>query len=423
MESSQPTPERRRIVILSGLHLCHNPRVLKEADALSAAGYDVEVLGAELDAGLAERDRALMHERSWRFTPVVRLTDPTPAGRVRNWWTRGRRRLGNLCYRRLRIGNHWQLGYTAPELLRVGRNRRADLYIGHLEPGIWAASRLAREDFCIGVDFEDWYSEDLTEEARRGRPLKLLKQLEGGTLAAACHATCTSHAMSAELAAAYRCAPPPVLYNVFPLRERQLLDGRKIDRPDRSRVSIYWFSQTLGPGRGLEDLFAAAALLPCPIEIHLRASANAEVHQWLAQNAPRPEHAAIHVHSLVTNDELLSRMVEHDIGFAGEVPGCGNKDLTASNKIFHYLLGGLAVVASDTQGQREVLGAAAGAGLLYRSGDPAHLAAVLSPWLTSPATLQAAKHAAWQAATTGLCWDIESAKLVSSIEAALASKA
>ena len=102
---------------------------------------------------------------------------------------------------------------------------------------------------------------------------------------------------------------------------------------------------------------------------------------------------------------------------------CRNRDLTATNKIFHYLLGGLGVVASDTQGQREVLGAAAGAGLLYRSGDPAHLAAVLRPWLTSPATLAAAKHAAWQAATAGLCWEIESAKLVNSIEAALVGQA
>lgn len=412
---------RRKIVILSGSHLCHHPRVLKEADALSAAGYEVEVLGAEFDRGLAQRDRALMDGRPWRFTAVFLLTDHSAVGRFLRWRARVRRWLGNACYSQLRIGNRWQLGYAAAELWRVGRSRHADLYLGHLEQGLWAAGRLAREGFRIGVDIEDWYSEDLTEEARRARPLSLLRRLEEKTLAAACHATCTSAAMSSELAGTYCCKPPGVVYNVFSASERERLDGRSLDRVDRSRVSVYWFSQTLGPGRGLEDLFAAAEKLQRPIEIHLRAHATASATEWVARHAPPPEQATVHVHPLVSNDELLSRIVEHDIGFAGEIPYCRNKDLTASNKIFHYLLGGLGIVASDTRGQQEVLNAAPGAGLIYRPGDPAGLAAVLNRWLTSAESLKAAKLAAWRAATDRFCWEVESARLVNSVDAALAA--
>ena len=32
------------ICILTGNHLCHNPRIIKEASALSDAGFKVEVL-------------------------------------------------------------------------------------------------------------------------------------------------------------------------------------------------------------------------------------------------------------------------------------------------------------------------------------------------------------------------------------------
>lgn len=79
-------------------------------------------------------------------------------------------------------------------------------------------------------------------------------------------------------------------------------------------------------------------------------------------------------HPLVANAELVSRIAEHDIGFAGEMKFCRSRDLTISNKILHYLLGGLAVVASDTKGQQEVASKAPGAVLLYTSGDPRQLA-------------------------------------------------
>jgi len=54
----------------------------------------------------------------------------------------------------------------------------------------------------------------------------------------------------------------------------------------------------------------------------------------------------------VDGDDLLSRIAEHDIGFAGEMPHCRSRDLTVTNKILQYLLAGLAVVASGTAGQR-----------------------------------------------------------------------
>lgn len=418
-----PEPGKPRILILSGCHLCNNPRVLKEADALAAAGYDVEVAGAEFDNELAERDRALLRARAWRFTPVVCMTARQGCGRRRGWPQQLRRRVATACFRHLSWSTGWQLGYTAPELLRIARRRRPDLCIGHLEQGLWAVSRLAREGQRVGVDMEDWYSEDLTAAGRRDRPLNLLKRLERQVLRYAAHRTCTSHAMSDALAEAYGCQQPQVIYNVFPQSEQSSMDGNRLDRRDDSRFSIYWFSQTVGPDRGLDDLLAALPQVKHKVEVHLRGNASAEARQWLDSRLDDGTRSLVHVHPPVPNDQLLSRIAEHDLGFAGEIPYCRNKDLTASNKIFHYLLGGLAVVASQTRGQEEVLAACPDAGMLYRPGDSAHLAHAIHQMLDSPGRLLAAKQAAATAARTRFCWELESPQLIASVEAALTADA
>ena len=66
---------RQSIQILSGNHLCHNPRVIKEATALQEAGYDVEVLGGWMDAALKARDIQLMAKVKFRYRPLRDLTE------------------------------------------------------------------------------------------------------------------------------------------------------------------------------------------------------------------------------------------------------------------------------------------------------------------------------------------------------------
>ena len=75
------------------------------------------------------------------------------------------------------------------------------------------------------------------------------------------------------------------------------------------------------------------------------------------------------IRDIVPNGELLSRISEHDIGLATEIPLIRNKDLTVSNKILHYLVAGLAVIATNTAGQREVAAQAPGGIFLYQSGN------------------------------------------------------
>lgn len=402
-------------MLLTASHLSNNPRAVKEADALSTAGFEVEVLGWTADRSLAEEDREILRSRQWKFTPCVDLLQGAPLARVRSLAWRAERRGAYALAGAFGWQSAAQLGGWRRALVSAARRRRADLFIAHSALTIWAGVHLQREGRRVGVDMEDWFS----REHAAPYPSSLVARLESELLRAAPHATCTSKAMSRALADEYGCAPPKVVYNAFPWRERERLDGLAKDRQDRGRPSIHWYSQTLGEGRGLEDLFAALPLLTHDVEVHLRGTLGQGAREWLRERVPEGWHERVHVHELVGNAELLSRISEHDIGFAGEMKLHPSRDVTVTNKILQYLLAGVAVVASDTQGQREVAGIAPAAVALYPAGDARSLAARISAMLGSPDRLQAAKQASLEAARNHLCWERFSPRLIDSVAEAV----
>jgi len=406
---------RAKILLVSGSHLCHNPRVFKEATALADAGYEVEVLGAWYDPTLKRRDLDLIKGIPFGFVPVLDLVS---SGKVVRNYYRLRTKLGRIMHRGLGWQNKLQLGNVGPELRRLVARRNADLVIAHSEMGLAALSLPYQGR--IGVDMEDWFSEDLLPEARHHRPLRLLRELERGGLRSATYSACPSRVMSEALAREYACALPTVLYNAFPWADRKELDGTIKDRRECGVPSVHWYSQTLGPGRGLEDLFAALQHMKHTCEVHLRGIPLAGFNEWLTFAVPAQWRSRVYVHGLVSNEELLSRIAEHDIGLAGEMKHCRSRNLTVTNKILHYLLAGLAVVASDTAGQREVAAQAPKAIRLYPSGNARALAEELDTLLSSGSELRTARTAALAAAERTFCWERQAPTLLSSIETALA---
>jgi hypothetical protein len=424
----------KRVLILTGSHLCHNPRVVKEATALQAAGYDVEVLGGWIDPLLKARDQELMLKIKFRFRPLHDLTEQ----KLLRLGLRLRGRLAKVLHAKTGFETQWQLGYFVSALTKAASRSNADLLIAHSEQALWAIAQLQKSEvrkqksvptsglrpptsnLRIGVDMEDWFSEDLPAESRRHRPVKLLCRMERNLLRSPAHSTCTSEAMSEALAKEFGCRPPTVIYNAFPWSDRQLLDGKILDRHDRGFPSVHWYSQTLGIDRGLGDLFAALPLMKQRFEIHLRGKTVAGFEEWLAANVPEPWRKRVFLHPLVSNDELLSRIAEHDIGFAGEQKDVSrSRDLTATNKILHYLLGGLAVVASDTAGQCEIAKQSGGAVRIYPAGNSQALARELNSLLASTEALQTAKTAALQAAEKTYCWERQVRVLLESVSHAL----
>lgn len=410
-----------RIALLTGNHLCHNPRVIKEAGALAGAGHEVTVLGAWLERSLKNRDQQLLRDSPFTFLPVLDLAEGGFAASLTRFQCRAGVRAARLAFHLLGSESPWQLGYAATALRDAAARVEADLYVAHSEAGLAAATELLRRGKRVGVDMEDWFSEDLLPAARRSRPLRMLREMERTLLCRGAHGTCPSRAMSAALAAEYGCRAPAIVYNAFPWADRLRLDGRRVDRHDLETPSIHWVSQTLGQGRGLEDLLAALPLLEGPVQVHLRGRPAAGFERWLGERVPAEWAGRVFVHDLVPNEELPSRIAEHDIGFAGEQKYCRSRDLTITNKILHYLCGGLAVVASETAGHAEVAAIATGAVHLYPVGDCRALAARIDRLTGDPDLLAASRRAALAAAKGALCWEAQVETLVTSVEDALAS--
>jgi glycosyltransferase involved in cell wall biosynthesis len=405
-----------RITIVTGAHLCRNPRVVKETDALAEAGHDVTVVGPILNDALAAIDDELLRMRTWKRAVSIDLRKRagTP--------DRVRRRAGMEAVRLLGLQSPGALGYGVRTALRIVRRKKSDLTIGHQEVGLWVAWRMAQEGYRCAVDYEDWYSHDLPPDARAVRPVGLLERLEGAMLQQAAFTLAPSRAMAESIhdAASGSGRMPEVIYNAFPWSDREEIDGALRDRQSEERPSLHWVSQTLGRGRGLETLFDALHMVDAPVDVHLRGRSEEATREAFARRFPSDRGHQLFFHELVPPSELLSRIAEHDIGIATEMSEPPSRDTTVTNKILHYLLGGLAVVASDTRGQREVANRAFGAVELYRQGNADALAASIVSLIGCPERLQHAKSAALDAANRVFSWERQKARLLDIVEKVLA---
>ena len=189
--------------------------------------------------------------------------------------------------------------------------------------------------------------------------------------------------MANEFACEYECKQPQVLFNSFYHGELASTDNQVRDRQDKTLPSLFWFSQTVGPGRGLEVLFSALRYIDTPFEIHIRGwIRNKAFKDQLLDLLPAQFSELVYFHDLVPQAELLSRLVEHDIGFSGELSDCKSRDNTITNKAMEYIRAGLLIVASDTKGHLELSKKKGLSFAIYRQDDPKDLAAKLSSLVT-----------------------------------------
>ena len=394
-----------RILILSGIQLSTNPRVVKEADTLAGAGHDVEVVGALLEPFLGERDRVLHRGKGWKYTELIDAEATHPGARLGWLAARARRRAWRGLNARFGVENPNQLGYVAREMLRYALRNPADLTIVHNPQGVWAGAELIRHGRKVAVDMEDWYSEDVLAADASRYPVKSLKRWEKYALRGSDFSTTTSSRLSEALTLAYACSAPTVVYNSFSLDERKSLDGEKRDRRDLSLPSICWFSQVIGPSRGLETLMDALPDVDSLFEIHLRGRSTAEYRESLLARAPDAWRTRIYFHASIPHADLLPRIAEHDLGLAMEIPCNRSRELTITNKLPTYLLAGIPVLASETEGQKEAAGLAEGAIVIFPAERPRELAAALSSMLSDRVRLGVLAGRAALAAERVFCWE------------------
>jgi glycosyltransferase involved in cell wall biosynthesis len=408
---------RQKILIFTSSHLCRNPRVVKEATTLGKAGFDVTVLTVSNHEQFEHLDRMLVAPRPFRRI-TLDYTARAPRARLEKLFQRTATWGARQMLRWLRIESALALG-PAHVLLRRALALPADLIIAHTEIPLWASAALIRAGRTVAVDIEDWYSEDLLPADRRTRPLKLLRQAEKFALQHARYVSTTSQSMAEALAAAFDAPAPIVVRNVFPLQPHSRLERPAGDEPP----SFVWFSQTICPGRGLELFFAAWSQTTRPSRVFLLGGELPGYREKILQLLPPERRHRVGFIPFIPPESLPQKLAEFDLGLALEPHQPISRNLTIANKIFQYLNAGLAVVATDTAGQSEVLRAAPDAGLLVTAHETGELARRLDRLLAEPARLRSMQAAARRAAEEQFCWEHETPRLLAAVEQALAAVA
>lgn len=408
---------KKKIVILTQSHLCRNPRVVKEANTLAEAGFDVSILTTFTFADLLEEDRQLIHPRV-ELRGVVNMI-AGQASKLYHLTGRLERRLAGEAVARLKWQTARALGYHYAQNLRAALREQADLYLCHQEASTVIGVELLKRGRRVGFDFEDWYSHDLLPEANRTRPLRLLEEVEKYALRNAQLCYTTSHAMAKAMAGFAGSNKPRVLLNVFPWAERQWMDNQNKDRNDFDRPSLHWYSQTIGPGRGLEWIVEALNDVDTPVQLHLRGNLFGNFAQDLQSRLKEGKGHSLHFHPLVPHRELLSRIAEHDLGLATEEYTPPSRNLTITNKILQYLLAGIPVLATDTEGQKEVAAEAQDAVLMFKGRDKESFIKAVNQFVANKDQMIQARSRALELAKSRFSWEVEAPKLVSWVEEVL----
>jgi len=377
--------------------------VVKEADVLAKAGYEVEVLGMNTLPHLVEEDIELVRGRKWKYTAVPGPLEPMNRGKTLRY--RLCRRIANELAARTGIQTAAQLGGWKKDLLKEALERPADLTIAHSAATLWVARDLMMQGRKVAVDFEDWFSRE--HEKAPWHPDKVIARIEKEVLDGASHGTCTSEAMAEAIGREYG-RWPEVIYNSFPLAEAP----EPAAEPGPEGPKVLWISQVTGPGRGLE--FLAGALSQCPPEftVTLVGDTQGDYEKKLRSQLPAFWQKRVDFQRQVKNGEVLGLVGKHQIGLALERVSPESRDLTVTNKILQYLLCGLAVVATRTRGQDEAAKKAKGAVQLVEQGEEKGLAAALTKWARDKKALQQARGKARQVSQERFCWEVESRKLV-----------
>lgn len=334
----------KKICIITQAHLCRNPRVLKEALLLAEHQYQVTIIHTTHHKAWTRLDQALIQGTNIQLLGVVKMEQHT----IVNFFYRLIRKTGRLLVKHFNLQISLALGYAPWAYLPAALKQHADLYICHQELGLYCGTQLLKKKCRVAFDFEDWYTRDLLPEARKSRPLKLLATLEREALHRGIFCLTTSAIMAWGLSSAYKAPLPQVIYNTFDT-EKTHYAIKKTGSP----IRLCWFSQTIGPGRGLEEFLQLIRQVQARLEIHLIGQVSDSYKKTLGNLLQASHH--LYFHPVVTPQALSGKIAPYDFGLALELSTPESRNYTITNKFFQYMCAGLPVIASNTLGQKELM--------------------------------------------------------------------
>jgi glycosyltransferase involved in cell wall biosynthesis len=393
-----------------------NPRIVKEATRFAIAGLRVVVIYVPLSTWADEFDKKIFNENA-NITWI--RTGYHPKKDILGYkFARLRRKLYAIGFKYFRFAlNVPEYGYAlfAKELKKSAIKIQADLYVAHnlgALPAAALASKRWHAEYCF--DAEDYHR----GETKQGSLQNLLTiAIEDKYLPKVKHFT----AASPLIAEAYKAIFPEkqftLINNVFSKKFLQ-----PVLRHEPNILSLFWFSQTIGKNRGLEDIIQA--LKQCEVtsfRLTLLGNCSREIKKYFTDLASidGSKKVAIFFLDAVCPDKVFEIASRHDIGLSLEPGRDRNNQFALSNKVFAYLLAGNAVIFSSTPAQQLFFEENPGIGFLYTCGNIKELSYILKHYSENSELVEEHKKNASRLASSKYNWEIESEKLMTITNSAL----
>jgi len=387
-----------RIILVTSTHLSSNPRLVKEAKALSEADFFVSVIFLQHITELEEFDQEIIQKLTGvEFFPI-NFGSKNTASRYLNW----KRLLRKLS---IKINSKSELSENLffPEFKKILNKNSADLYIGHTLQALpivaWAAKNNKTK---FAFDAEDYHRRETTDKIQNN----FAELTENKYLNGAQYISTASKFISDAYRKHFELQKIITLNNFFTYNTLAYQGEINNNKP----IKIVWFSQTIGLNRGLKEFISKLVLLnPDLFELHLRGTSDESLKLQLLYNVSAHWRNKILFHEQCSPNELNSWLLSFDIGLALETTLPVNRDICITNKIFQYFNAGLAVIATPTSGQKWVTDQAQDACIMLDSNSDL---GELKNWSKNRERLEYAKAAARYAAKEIFDWDEEKKKLI-----------
>ena len=293
-----------------------DPRARRAAAAARSAGYDVVSIGGSSGAG-----RVQVSSRAARG-----------------------------------LGRVWRLLSTTAGLHRRGRRAgRFDVVHAHDFSTLAAGRLLARGGSRLVYDAHEIYADQEPDAPRLDRAL--VRLLEGPLARRADAVVTVSEPIAEELRGSLRLAARPLVVLSCPPRS----DVEPAARGDGPLLALY--QGAMGPGRRLEDLVVAAQ--------------HADGVRLVARVPGAPDLDGVERAEPIEPDALVEAAAPFHVGLVINRPVTRNDELVLPNKLFEYVMAGLAVVVPRLPGLAPII-EAEGIGLTYEPGQPEQLGAALT---------------------------------------------
>lgn len=399
---------KKKICLVTPGHIASNPRIVKEADALHEAGYDVTVIYTETSEEVKVLDLTILNKSDWKYKKV----------KLGSKWKRGCRKAVNKISRfvtDIKIPNAYFARIsqnTFSNLLnKIVMDHEADLYIGHNLPSLPIVYNAAKKYSAkYGFDAEDYHK----GEGIDIKEYLLRDYIESEYLPGASYLTTSSPLINEKYYLDYHVQMETIL-NVFPIEDNTELDSRS----DKKTFSLYWFSQTIGPGRGLEEILLIVSKMKSKPYVYLRGSADVDKnfinHLKILSSQYGIEDKIIILKSS-SPDSMIKLASQHDIGLSIELNKPLNRSICLTNKVFTYLLAGIPVILSNTKAQNEIYQNINDAAILIELNNPVDSARMIDEVLLNKQLLNKMKNASKQYSVNKYNWNIEKKKFLSIIE-------